>query len=65
MIGYGQFITVAINFMIVAFVLFLLIRSMNKLQKQEETKPEAITEAPADVKLFGEIRDILAERPKL
>lgn len=64
-IGYGQFITVAINFAIVAFVLFLVIRSMNKLQKQEETKPEAVAEVPADVRLLGEIRDILADRPKL
>ena len=62
-IGYGQFITVALNFMIVAFVLFLVIRAMNKLQTQEEAKP--VPETPADVKLLGEIRDILAARPKV
>ena len=60
-LGYGQFITVALNFMIVAFVLFMVIRAMNKLQKAEETKPET----PADVKLLGEIRDILAAKPKV
>ena len=64
-IGYGQFITVAINFMIVAFVLFLVIRAMNKLQTKEEAKPEAIAEVPADVKILGEIRDLLATRPKI
>lgn len=64
-IGYGQFITVAINFMIVAFVLFLVIRAMNKLQSAEETKPEAVAEVPADVRILGEIRDILATRPKV
>ena len=64
-IGYGQFITVAINFMIVAFVLFLVIRAMNKLQTKEEAKPEAIAELPADVKILGEIRDLLATRPKV
>lgn len=64
-IGYGQFITVAINFMIVAFVLFLVIRAMNKLQTKEEAKPEAIAEVPADVKILGEIRDLLAMRPKV
>ncbi|GJD46430.1 Large-conductance mechanosensitive channel [Methylobacterium cerastii] len=64
-IGYGQFITVAINFMIVAFVLFLVIRAMNKLQTKEEAKPEAIAEVPADVKILGEIRDLLATRPKV
>ncbi|WP_375410335.1 large conductance mechanosensitive channel protein MscL [uncultured Methylobacterium sp.] len=62
-IGYGQFITVAINFAIVAFVLFLVIRAMNRLQKREEAKPEAAAEVPADVKLLCEIRDILATRP--
>ena len=60
-LGYGQFVTVALNFMIVAFVLFMVIRAMNKLQKAEETKPET----PADVKLLGEIRDILAAKPKV
>ena len=64
-IGYGQFITVAINFMIVAFVLFLVIRAMNKLVTKEEAKPEAVAEVPADVKILGEIRDLLATRPKV
>ncbi|MBX9932191.1 MAG: large conductance mechanosensitive channel protein MscL [Methylobacterium sp.] len=64
-IGYGQFITVAINFMIVAFVLFLVIRAMNRLQVKEEAKPPTVAEVPADVKLLGEIRDILAMRPKM
>lgn len=60
-LGYGQFVTVALNFMIVAFVLFMVIRAMNKLQKAEEKTPET----PADVKLLGEIRDILAAKPKV
>ncbi|TDR88139.1 large conductance mechanosensitive channel protein MscL [Enterovirga rhinocerotis] len=59
-IGYGNFITIAINFLIVAFVLFLAIRSMNKLKKQEEEKVAEPKEAPEDVKLLGEIRDLLA-----
>jgi large conductance mechanosensitive channel len=58
-LGYGQFLTVTLNFMIVAFVLFLVIRAMVKLQKQEEAKPP---ETPADVKLLTEIRDLLAKR---
>jgi large conductance mechanosensitive channel len=64
-LGYGQFITVALNFLIVAFVLFLVIRAMNRLQSAEEKKPEAAAELPADVKLLGEIRDILAAKPKV
>ena len=59
-LGYGSFITIAINFTIVAFVLFLVIRAMNKLQKKEEAKPDAVKEVPEDVKLLGEIRDLLA-----
>ena len=61
-LGYGQFLTVAINFMIIALVLFVTIRMINKLKKQEEAKP-APTEVPADVKLLSEIRDLLARRP--
>ncbi|MCJ2013189.1 large conductance mechanosensitive channel protein MscL [Methylobacterium sp. J-076] len=64
-LGYGQFITVSLNFMIVAFVLFLVIRAMNRLQIAEEKKPEPVAELPADVKLLGEIRDILAAKPKV
>ena len=60
-IGYGQFLTVAVNFLIVAAVLFVVIQAINKLKKQEEVKPKP-TDAPADVKLLTEIRDLLAAR---
>jgi large conductance mechanosensitive channel len=59
-LGYGQFLTVAINFIIIAFVLFLAIKMINKLKKQEEAKPAPI---PADIQLLTEIRDLLARRP--
>jgi large conductance mechanosensitive channel len=61
-VGYGQFLTVALNFVIVAWVLFLVIRAMNRLNRKEDEKvdvPKA-PEIPADVKLLSEIRDILA-----
>ena len=64
-IGYGQFLTLTLNFLIVAFVLFLVIRAMNRLQTAEEKKPEAVAEVPADVKLLAEIRDILATKPQV
>jgi len=60
-IGYGQFLTVAVNFLIVAAVLFLVIKAMNQLQRQQEAAPKA-PETPADVKLLAEIRDLLATR---
>ena len=64
-LGYGQFLTLTLNFLIVAFVLFLVIRAMNKLQNAQAAQPEKAAEMPADVKLLSEIRDILAERPRV
>jgi large conductance mechanosensitive channel len=60
-LGWGNFITVAINFVIIAFVLFLVIRALNRLK----LRSEAVPETPADVKLLSEIRDILATRESL
>jgi large conductance mechanosensitive channel len=60
-LGYGQFITVAVNFLIVASVLFLIIQAMNRLMKKAEDEPKP-AEAPAEVKLLTEIRDLLAQR---
>ncbi len=58
--GYGAFITAAVNFVIVAFVIFLIIRAVNKMMP----KPEAAAAAePADVTLLREIRDELKARP--
>ena len=61
-LGYGQFITVTINFLIVAFVLFLAIRAINRLRAEHEDAAAGPRppEVPADVKLLTEIRDLLA-----
>jgi large conductance mechanosensitive channel len=60
-IGYGQFLTVLVNFLIVAAVLFLIVQAMNRLIKKEEAppKPPAV---PDDIKLLTEIRDLLAAK---
>ena len=58
-IAYGNFLTIAINFLIVAWVLFLVIKGINRLKRQAE---RVVPEAPADVKLLMEIRDLLADR---
>ena len=55
--NYGVFINTCISFMIVAFAVFLLIRAINKLKRQEETKPTAAP--PEEVVLLREIRDSL------
>lgn len=55
-ITYGVFVNAVINFLIVAFVIFMLIKQVNRLKKQEAAAP---SEPPADVKLLTEIRDLL------
>ncbi len=58
-VKYGNFLSAVINFIIVAFVLFLLIKGMNSTQKKETEAPAAPAEPPADIKLLIEIRDLL------
>jgi large conductance mechanosensitive channel len=56
-LAWGNFLTITLNFVIVAWVLFLVVKAMNRLRlRQEKSTPEL----PADVKLLAEIRDILA-----
>lgn len=55
-IGYGEFVTVAINFMILAFIIFLIVRQANRLFPKPEAAPVA---EPAEVTLLREIRDSL------
>ncbi len=57
--GYGQFLTVTINFLIVAFVLFLAVKMMNRLKRQEATAPVAPPEPSKSEVLLEEIRDLL------
>lgn len=61
-LGYGKFITIFINFVIVAFVLFLVIRGMNRMLTRTKKEEAAAPPPPpaADVVLLGEIRDQLA-----
>ena len=61
-INYGLWIGTVIDFLIVAFAIFLVVRQMNKLKKQEEEKPAAPPEPPKQELLLGEIRDLLKQR---
>ena len=59
---YGNFIQAIINFLIIAWVVFMMVKAMNKMKKKEEEKPaepEAPTEPPEDIVLLREIRDSL------
>lgn len=57
-IQWGSFITAAIDFLVVAFVMFLIIKAMNKMKKAEEPAPAAPA-GPTQEQLLGEIRDLL------
>ena len=58
-INYGNFIQTVIDFIIVAFCIFLVIKAMNKMKKKEEVVPAAPAAPPEDVVLLKEIRDLL------
>lgn len=60
-LAYGNFVTLLINFVIVAFVLFLVVKAMNRLKRKQVEAPKAEA-VPADVALLTEIRDLLARR---
>jgi large conductance mechanosensitive channel len=61
-INYGVFANAIISFLIVAFAVFLLVRSFNKLKRQEEAAPSTPPPPSAEVTLLGEIRDLLNAR---
>lgn len=58
-IAYGRFITIAVNFLIVAFVLFMVIKAMNRLKRQEVAAPAEPAPPSTEVVLLTEIRDLL------
>jgi large conductance mechanosensitive channel len=62
-IGYGKFIQTVIDFVIIAFAIFVAIKGINKLKrKEEEEAPKAPAVPPAQEVLLTEIRDLLKER---
>jgi len=58
-VKYGMFLSAVINFVIIAFVLFLIIKGINSMKKKEEAAPAAPAAPPADIVLLTEIRDLL------
>ncbi len=65
-LGYGQFLSVLINTLILALVVFLIVRAINnlrlKIRREEMAVPAPVAAAPADVVLLSEIRDLLKTR---
>jgi len=62
-LAWGNFATIVINFAIIAWVLFMIVRALNRLMSKEAEKPAKPAEAPRQEVLLQEIRDILAKRP--
>jgi large conductance mechanosensitive channel len=62
-LAWGSFVTIVINFLIIAWVLFMVIRGLNKLIKKESDQPAKPPEPSRQEVLLQEIRDILAKKP--
>ena len=63
-IAYGNFINVLISFLIVAWILFLIVKGMNRMKRQQEEAPAAPPPPPKEEVLLGEIRDLLKAQSK-
>jgi large conductance mechanosensitive channel len=63
-LAYGNFLTILINFLLLAWVVFWLVKLMNKLRRKQEVDPEPAA-TPEDVALLREIRDELKKRPEV
>jgi len=62
LLKYGMFINTVIDFLIIAFVIFIVVKAMNSMKKKEVEAPAAPPEPPADIKLLTEIRDLLKKQ---
>ena len=58
-LAYGNFLTVAINFLILAFIIFMMVKQVNRLKREAPAAPPAAPVTPEDVVLLREIRDSL------
>jgi large conductance mechanosensitive channel len=62
-LAYGNFITLLINFLIVAWVLFMIVKAMNRLKREPAPAPATPPPPSREEVLLAEIRDLLAKRP--
>jgi len=61
-LGYGTFITISVNFIIVAWIMFMVVKGMNRMLKKEEASPPPPAPPTKDQQLLTEIRDLLKAR---
>jgi large conductance mechanosensitive channel len=59
---YGLFINAVLNFLIVSFVIFMLVKGVNRLRRQQDSKPASAPVTPEDIILLREIRDHLSRK---
>ena len=57
--AYGSFITATVNFVILGFIIFMMVKALNRIMAREEKAPETPPAPTADIVLLGEIRDLL------
>ena len=62
LLKYGSLLQASIDFLILAFCVFLIVKAVNSAKRKEPAAPAAPAEMPADVRLLGEIRDLLKAR---
>lgn len=62
LISYGKFIQTTVDFIIIVFAIFIMIKAINSLKRQEEAKPEPEPEPTKEVLLLTEIRDLLKNK---
>ena len=62
---YGNFLTILINFIILAWVVFLMVKMLNRMRRTKEEAPAAPAPTPEDIQLLREIRDELKQRPQM
>ena len=63
-LAYGNFLTILINFILLAWVVFWLVKLMNKMRRKQEEEAPAPEATPEDIELLREIRDELKKRPQ-
>lgn len=63
-LAYGSFITAVVNFLIIAFIVFLMVKGVNNMRRKEEEAPAEPAAPPADIQLLTEIRDAMVAAAK-
>jgi len=63
-LSYGNFVTILLNFIILAWVVFLMVKMVNRMRRKQEEVPAAPAPTPEDIALLREIRDELKKRPQ-